>query len=157
MPRTFDNLDYKILSLLYENARRPFLEIARECNVSGAAIHQRVAKLIEMGAIKGFDTKIDPEVVGFNTCAYVGLHLKDADKYKEIVDKLEQIPEIVECHYTTGKYDIFIKIFAQSNEHLLDLIHDRLQPLGVSRTESLISFKEVFRRNVPIPETIYSR
>ena len=103
----FDKLDLKILNMLSRNARKPFLEIARECNVSGAAIHQRI-------------------------------------------QKLESIPEIVECHFTTGKYDIFVKVYTKSNEGLLSFIQEKLLPLGIGRTETIISFREGFRRQVPI-------
>ncbi len=153
MPRMqFDTLDYKILRMLSSNARKPFLEIARECNVSGAAIHQRIQKLTANGVIKGFESMISPESVGYETCAYMGFFLSDPSKFKEIVKELTAIPEVVECHYTTGQYDIFIKLYAHNNDHLLHLIHEKLQGLGLARTESLISFKEVFRRQVPILE-----
>lgn len=153
MPRLqFDTLDYKILRMLSSNARKPFLEIARECNVSGAAIHQRIQKLTANGVIKGFESMISPESVGYETCAYMGFFLSDPSRFKEIVKELTAIPEVVECHYTTGQYDIFIKLYARNNDHLLHLIHEKLQGLGLARTESLISFKEVFRRQVPILE-----
>ena len=99
-----DSLDEKILQLISKNARTPFLEVARECNVSGAAIHQRVQKLISVGVIKGSEFIIDPVKIGYNTCAYMGIFLKDANFFKEVVDELLKIPEVVECHYTTGKY-----------------------------------------------------
>lgn len=153
MPRIqFDNLDFKILRMLSNNARKPFLEIARECNVSGAAIHQRIQKLTAAGVIKGFESLISPEAVGYETCAYMGFFLSDPSKFKEIVSELTAIPEVVECHYTTGQYDIFVKLYARNNDHLLHLIHEKLQGLGLARTESLISFKEVFKRQVPILE-----
>lgn len=146
----FDNLDLKILNVLARNARKPFLEIARECNVSGAAIHQRIQKLMAAGIIKGFETIINHETVGYDTCAYIGFFLNDPSRFTEIVERLKEIPEIVECHYTTGKYDIFIKVYARNNEYLLDFIHRKLQALGVGRTETIISFKEEFHRQVPV-------
>ena len=106
----FDKLDLKILNMLSRNARKPFLEIARECNVSGAAIHQRIQKLISIGIIKGFESLIDPAVLGYDTCAYIGFFLNDPKRFPDIVKELESIPEIVECHFTTGKYDIFVKV-----------------------------------------------
>lgn len=148
----FDALDYKILRMLSQNARKPFLEIARECNVSGAAIHQRIQKLTQAGVIQGFESMINPSAVGFQTCAYMGFFLSDPSKFSETVEELRRIPEVVECHYTTGKYDIFVKLYARNNDHLLHLIHNKLQGLGLGRTESLISFKEVFKRQVPIDE-----
>lgn len=145
-----DSLDYKILKLIAENARIPFLEIARECNVSGAAIHQRVQKLTNIGIIKGSEYVLDANKIGFETCAYIGLYLQNPGQFNSVLDALKQIPEVVECHYTTGQYDMFIKIYARNNQHLLKIIHTKLQPLGLARTESLISFKEAFKRQPPI-------
>lgn len=147
-----DNLDVKILRIIIGNARVPFLEVARECGVSGAAIHQRVQKLINMGVITGSEFTIEPSKVGYETCTFMGLYLKDPSRFSEVVDALYQIPEVLECHYTTGKYDLFIKIYARNNQHLLEIIHTKLQPLGLSGTESLISFKEAFKRQLPIPD-----
>lgn len=145
-----DALDTKILQMLANNARRPFLEIARECNVSGAAIHQRVQKLTSMGVIKGSELLIEPSSVGYETCAFIGFFLKDPSQFSTVVEALKEIPEVVECHFTTGQYDMFIKLQARNNDHLLQIIHGKLQGLGLARTESLISFKEVFKRQLPI-------
>lgn len=147
-----DSLDLRILRMLSKNARKPFLEIARECNVSGAAIHQRIQKLTALGVFLGSEAIIDPSSVGYYTCAYVGFYLNDPSQFDAIVERLKQIPEVVECHFTTGKYDIFIKVYAKNNDHLLQIIHKKLQNLGSTRTETLISFKEVFNRQIPIHE-----
>ena len=144
-----DSLDNKILEMLSLNARKPYLEIARECGVSGAAIHQRIQKLQATGVLKGYETLIEPTSVGFDTCAYIGFYLKDTSKFDEIVAKLKEIPEVVECHLTTGKYDLLIKLFAKNNNHLLKIIQSKIQTLGLARTETLISFKEEFRRQIP--------
>ena len=145
-----DSLDKKILHLIAEDARIPFLEVARACNVSGAAIHQRVAKLTNLGIIKGSQFIIDPEKIGYETCAYIGLFLKNPEKFDEVVEALRQIPEVVECHYTTGGFDMFIKIYAFNNHHLLNIIHDKLQPLGLSRSETIISFNAAINRQLPL-------
>lgn len=145
-----DALDEQILKLIANNARIPFLEVARTCNVSGAAIHQRIQKLTNLGILKGSQFIIDPEKVGYETCAYIGLYLKDPSSFEEVIEKLLLIPEVVECHYTTGKYDMFIKIYARNNHHLLSIIHDKLQPLNLARTETLISFHEALKRQMPI-------
>lgn len=151
MPRIqFDSLDKKILSMLSENARIPFLEIARECGVSGAAIHQRIQKLMNSGIIQGFETLVNPSSAGYETCAYIGFFLKDPGDFDHVVAALRKIPEVVECHFTTGKYDLLIKLYARNNDHLLQIIHGPLQAVGAGRTETLISFKEEFRRPLPI-------
>lgn len=145
-----DSLDKKILKLIAEDARIPFLEVARSCNVSGAAIHQRIQKLNNLGVLKGSQFIIDPEKIGYETCAYIGLNLKNPESFDDVVNELKKIPEVVECHYTTGDYDMFIKIYALNNHHLLNIIHDKLQPLGLSRSETIISFNSAFDRQLPI-------
>jgi Lrp/AsnC family transcriptional regulator for asnA, asnC and gidA len=145
-----DALDKKILKLIVDDARKPFLEVARACNVSGAAIHQRIQKLTKAGIIKGSEFILDSERIGYETCAYMGIYLKEPEQFTIVTKALMKIPEVVECHYTTGQYDLFIKIYAKNNQHLLSIIHNKLQPLGLSRTETLISFKETFKRNLPI-------
>ncbi len=145
-----DSLDEQILKLIASNARIPFLEVARLCNVSGAAIHQRIQKLTGYGILKGSEYVIDPEKIGYETCAYIGIYLKDPASFDRVLKALEEIPEVVECHFTTGKYDMFIKLYAHNNHHLLSIIHDKLQPLGLSRTETLISFHEAIKRQMPI-------
>ena len=149
-----DNLDRQILKLIADDARIAFLEVARACNVSGAAIHQRIQKLTSMGILKGSQVVIDPEKIGYETCAYIGLNLKNPESFDTVVEELKKIPEVVECHYTTGNYDMFIKLFAVNNHHLLTIIHDKLQPLGLSSSQTLISFHSAINRQLPVGELI---
>ena len=146
-----DSLDKKILSLITKNARIPFLEVARECKVSGAAIHQRIQRLMSLGVIKGSEFIVNPAKIGYHTCAFMGVFLKKASMFDKVVNMLESIPQIVECHYTTGQYAIFIKIYAHNNEHLKSILHDKLQAItGISATETIISLEESFKRQIPI-------
>ena len=145
-----DSLDKKILHLIAADARIPFLEVARVCNVSGAAIHQRIQKLTSMGVLKGSQFIINPEKIGYETCAYIGLNLRNPEKFDDVMVELQKIPEVTECHYTTGNFDMFIKIYAKNNHHLLNIIHDKLQPLGLASSETLISFNTVFDRQLPV-------
>lgn len=145
-----DNLDRQILRMIGEDARVPFLEVARVCNVSGAAIHQRIQKLTNLGIIKGSVFVMDPEKIGYETCAYIGLNLKNPEDFDRVLEELKKIPEVTECHYTTGNFDMFIKIYARNNHHLLTIIHDQLQPLGLSSSQTLISFYSAFERQLPV-------
>jgi Lrp/AsnC family transcriptional regulator for asnA, asnC and gidA len=149
---SLDKLDRKILKLIAKDARIPFLEVARECNVSGAAIHQRIQKLTSLGILKGSEFIIDPEKIGYEACAYIMIYLKDPERFAEVVEKLKQIPEVVECHITTGSFDLFVKLYAQSNRHLMQIIHDKLQPLGLERTDTIVSFNALIDRQLPIPD-----
>ena len=145
-----DELDKQILRLIAGDARIPFLEVARACNVSGAAIHQRIQKLTNIGILKGSQFIIDPEKIGYETCAYIGLNLRNPENFDLVVEELKKIPEVVECHYTTGDFDLFIKIYAVNNHHLLNVIHDKLQPLGLARSETIISFNTAIDRQLPM-------
>jgi Lrp/AsnC family transcriptional regulator, regulator for asnA, asnC and gidA len=146
-----DGLDEKILKLITQNARIPFLEVARECGVSGAAIHQRVQRLQNIGVISGSEFIINPEKLGYNTCAYMGIYLDKAKYHSQVAEELRKIPEIVECHYTTGQYAIFVKIQTKNNKHLKRIIDEKLQEIeGISRTETFISLEINFKRQIPI-------
>jgi Lrp/AsnC family transcriptional regulator, regulator for asnA, asnC and gidA len=146
-----DELDQKILKLITKNARIPFLEVARECGVSGAAIHQRVQRLLNMGVIIGSEFLVNPEKLGYNTCAFMGIYLEKATFHKEVVEQLMKIPEIIECHYTTGQYAIFLKIQTKTNKHLKKLIDEEFQKIvGIDRTETFMSLEVEFERQVPI-------
>ena len=147
-----DELDKKILGILSNNARTPFKEVALECGVSRAAIHQRVQHLVEAGVITGSGFHVNPKSLGYNTCTYVGLTLERGSMYRDVVECLEQIDEVVECHFTTGDYDMFIKIYAEDNLHLLKILHEKIQPLGLARTETIISYDTVFSRMLPVSE-----
>ena len=150
MSNTLDKLDRQILSMIAKDARVPFLEVARMSGVSGAAIHQHIQKLTNMGVIGGSQFIIDPEKIGYETCAYIGLRLKNPTDVDDVLKSLREIPEITECHFTTGGFDMFIKVYAHNNHHLLHIIHDQLQPLGLASSETIISFGTVFNRQIPI-------
>ena len=146
-----DNLDKKILSILSQNARIPFKDVATTCNVSRAAIHQRVQHLIEADVIMGSGFDVNPKSLGYSTCTYVGITLERGSMYKEVVERLRQIPEIVECHFTTGPYTMLVKLYARDNEQLMHLLNGRLQDIpGVVATETLISLEQSIKRDIPV-------
>lgn len=146
-----DNLDRKILSILSRNARIPFKDVAAECGVSRAAIHQRVQRLVESGVITGSGFDVNPKSLGYSTCTYVGLNLERGSMYKEVVKRIINIPEIVECHFTTGPYTMLLKAYARDNEELMDLLNNKLQTIaGVVSTETLISLEQSVKREIPV-------
>lgn len=146
-----DRLDRKILEIISNNARLPFKDVAAECGVSRAAIHQRVQRLIDTGVITGSGYYVDPKVLGYSTCTFVGIKLEKGSLYKEVVEHIRQIPEVVECHCTTGQYYMFIKMYAKDNAHLMDILSNKIQAIpGVSSTETLISLDQTIKKQVPI-------
>ena len=146
-----DLLDKKILSILSKNARIPFKDVAAECNVSRAAIHQRVQPLIDADVITGSGFDVNPKSLGYSTCTYVGITLEKGSMYKDVVERLKHIPEVVECHFTTGPYTMLVKLYARDNEQLMDLLNGKLQGIpGVTATETLISLEQSLKREIPI-------
>lgn len=146
-----DNLDKKILSILSKNARIPFKDVAAECGVSRAAIHQRVQHLIAGGVITGSGFDVNPKSVGYSTCTYVGINIERGSMYKDVVQQLLTIPEIVECHFTTGSYTMLLKVYARDNEQLMDLLNNKMQMIpGVVSTETLISLDQSIKREIPV-------
>ncbi len=146
-----DKLDKKILSILSLNARMPFKDVAAECGVSHAAIHQRVQRLVEDGVITGSGFDVNPKAIGYSTCTYVGIRLERGNMYKKVIDEVACIPEIVECHFTTGPYTMLIKLYARDNEQLMDLLNNKLQAIpGVVSTETLISLEQSLKREIPV-------
>ncbi len=146
-----DNLDKKILEIISQNARIPFKDVAAECGVSRAAIHQRVQRLTDMGVIVGSGYHVNPKSLGYSTCTYVGIKLEKGSMYKNVVKELMKIPEIVECHFTTGPYTMLAKLYARDNEHLMELLNQRMQEIaGVTATETLISLDQSIKKEIPI-------
>lgn len=148
---TIDGIDKKILRALMEDARTPVLEIARQVGISGAAIHQRLRKLEKSGLIAGSKFIVNPKVLGYTTMAFVGIYLDKAMSNPEAVKQLKNIPEVLECHYTTGHWSIFVKILAKDNEHLMYLLNKEIQTInGVSRTETFVSLQQQIDRQIKI-------
>jgi Lrp/AsnC family transcriptional regulator for asnA, asnC and gidA len=144
-----DGIDKTILKNLMKDARTPILGIAREIGISGAAIHQRLRKLEKSGLILGSKFILDPRILEYKTLAFVGIFLESASKYSSAVKRLEEIPEVIESHYTTGNYAIFIKIFCKDNEHLMRVLTQQIQQIkGVARTETFISLDQHIDRQI---------
>ncbi|NJB71148.1 Lrp/AsnC family transcriptional regulator for asnA, asnC and gidA [Saonia flava] len=146
-----DGIDKKILRFLMQDARKPILEIARNIGISGAAIHQRLRKLESSGLIAGSKFIINPKVMGYTTMAYIGIFLDKAMSNPIAVKELEKIPEVLECHYTTGNWSILIKVLCRDNEHLMHVLNHNIQKIeGVSRTETFISLQQQIERQIQI-------
>lgn len=145
-----DELDKRILDIISKNARIPFKDIADECGVSRAAIHQRVQRLTDVGIITGSGYHVNPKKLGYCTCTYIGLSLAKGSMYKEAIEELKKIPEIVEAHFTTGPYSVIVKLYARDNEHLMTLLNERIQEIpGVMNTETMISLDQSIKKELP--------
>jgi len=146
-----DGIDKQILRMLMSNSRRPILEIAKNIGISGAAIHQRLRKLEKQNLILGSSIKINYKVLGFTTMAYVGIFLDRATNNLSVVNQLKEIPEILECHYTTGDWSVLTKLLCKDNEDLMKILTKKIQTIkGVSRTETYISLDQQINRQITL-------
>jgi len=146
-----DEVDLKILDIITKNARIPFKDVAIDVGISRAAVHQRVNRMVELKVIVGSGYNINPRKVDLRTCTYIGIFLEKGGLFSEVVERLKRIPEIVECHYTTGQYAIFIKVYAKDNEHLKTVLSNQIQKIpGVASTETFISLEESFKRAIQV-------
>jgi len=149
-----DDIDRKILFALINDARKPYLEIARECGVSGAAIHQRIRKLEDNGIITGSRLLIKPSALGLNVCAFVSIVVTESSKSEEVLAALKKIPEVVECHFVTGKHTLLVKVYCRDNDHLMQVILHSLREVPyLQSTDTMISLGEVFERQVWVKES----
>ena len=141
--KRIDNADRKILSIIGQDARVPLKDVAKVCNMSRAAVHQRVLKMMENGVITGSHYVVNPQSVGYLTCTFVGISLDKGSRYQSVVDQISKIPEVVECHFTTGPYTMLIKLYARDNTQLMDLLNHQIQKIeGATSTETLISLEQ---------------
>ncbi|MBR6283486.1 MAG: Lrp/AsnC ligand binding domain-containing protein [Muribaculaceae bacterium] len=146
-----DNLDRKILDIIMKNARIASKDVAMECGVSRAAVHQRIQRMIDMHVITGSGYNVNPKVLGYSTCTYIGIQLEKGSLYRDVIPELEKISEVVECHFTTGRFTMLIKLYARDNQHLMELLNDRVQNIpGVMATETLISLEQSIARGIPV-------
>ena len=146
-----DGVDKVILKALMTNARKSINEIAKTAGIAGAAVHQRLKKLEKTNLISGSQLVINPNVLGYKTMAFIGIYLDKAIRNPEAVKKLEKIPEVIECHYTTGNWSILIKILCEDNQHLMNVLNHKIQTIeGVSRTETFISLNQQIKRQIQI-------
>ena len=146
-----DGIDKQILRMLMTNARRPILEIAKNIGISGAAIHQRLRKLEKQNLILGSRIEINHKVLGYTTMAYIGIFLDRATNNLSVVNQLKEIPEILECHYTTGDWSVLTKLLCKDNEDLMEILTKKIQTIkGVSRTETYISLDQQINRQITL-------
>ena len=148
---SIDNLDRKILSIVMHNARIPSKDVAAVCGVSRAAVHQRIQRMIEDGVITGSGYTVNPKTLGYFTCPYIGVNLERGAIYSQVVPELEKIPEVTECHFTTGPYTMLVKLFVRDNDHLMEVLNKKIQQIpGVVGTETLISLDNSIHRTIPL-------
>ena len=148
---SIDKIDKIIIKGLIKNARISIMQLSKLAGISGAAVHQRLKKLEKSNLIIGSKISLNVKLLGFKTIAFVGVFLDKAMVNTDAVKKLDEIPEIIECHYTTGNWSIFLKILCRDNEHLMNILNKKIQIIkGVSRTETFISLNQQIDKQISL-------
>lgn len=144
-----DNTDLKILSILMEDAKKPYTEVARKVAVSQGTVHVRMNKMTEAGIIEKTTLKINYAKLGYDITAFIGIYLEKSALYESVLAKLKGIQEITNIHYTTGNYSMFVKIHCRDTNHLKEVLHEKMQQVdGIERTETMISLEESLDRSI---------
>ncbi len=144
-----DKTDLKILEILIQDAKKPFTEVAKKVFVSQGTVHVRVNKMQEAGVVEKTTLKLNYAKLGFDITAFIGIYLEKSALYEQVLEKLKQIPEVTNIHYTTGNYSMFVKIHCRDTNHLKEVLHDKMQQVeGIERTETMISLEESLDRSV---------
>ncbi len=142
-----DQVDFKILNILIQDATLPYTEIAKKVFVSDGTVHVRMKKLRDLGVIQQAQLHVDYAKLGWDIEAFLGIYLEKSSQYDQVVSQLKDIPELVSLNYTTGAYSMFAKIICKDTKHLRNVLHDKVQPIvGIQRTETLISLETSFNR-----------
>jgi len=146
-----DVLDRKILTVLMNDAVVPYTEIAKQLDVSAGTIHVRMKKLMDLGVVTGSQLIVNPSIIGYDICAFIGIFLDKGSAYNDVRQQMQAIPEIVELHYTTGIYSIFAKVLCRDTNHLREVLNEKIQPIqGIQRTETFITLEQGFSRQINI-------
>ncbi|RPD51621.1 MULTISPECIES: Lrp/AsnC ligand binding domain-containing protein [Chitinophagaceae] len=148
-----DEIDRKILNELTGDAEKPYSQIAKSLDVSNTMIHQRIARMKQLGVIEHTEIKLNEKILGYGSSAFTGIILKEVANTARVIEALQKVPEVVECYFVSGAYNLFVKIIAQNNDHLMHVLYDKIDSIkGIVRTETLINFRTVIKRGCPIPE-----
>lgn len=143
-----DNVDLKIISLLNDDAKTPYTEIAKKVYVSSGTVHVRMRKLEDMGIVKSATLNIDFSKLGYDISAFLGIYLEKSSLYDTVIERLKEISEVINAYYTTGNYSIFAKIICKDTNHLRTVLDEIQKVEGIDRTETLIVLEESINRPI---------
>ena len=145
-----DTTDKEIIYMLLDNSKTSLALISKKVGISTTAVHQRIKKLEQAGVIENSISFLNPRKIGYKVVSYIGVFLEQPSHYQEAVKALTDISEVVEAHYTTGNYTIFLKVLCKDNDHLM-MILNKIQKLkGVTRTETFISLEQSINRQLKV-------
>jgi Lrp/AsnC family transcriptional regulator for asnA, asnC and gidA len=145
-----DAIDKQIIHMLMDNAKTSLAHIAKNVGISTTAVHQRIKKLEQAGVIENSISFLNVRKIGYKVVAYIGVFLEQPSRYPDAVKALKEVREVVEAHYTTGNYTIFLKVLCRDNDHLMEILNKIQKLKGVTRTETFISLEQSISRQLKV-------
>ena len=141
-----DDLDRRLLAELQNDARASNAELARRFNLSAPGLQKRLTKLEQRGVIKRYATIVQREAVGLDLLCFVHVMLAHhrPQSVKRFPSRVEDMPEVLECHFLTGEFDYLMKVVLENHDHLERFLFEKLMKVdGVDRIRTSIVVKEV--------------
>ena len=145
-----DAIDKEIIYMLMDNAKTSLALISKNVGISTTAVHQRIKKLEHAGVIENSVSFLNAKKIGYKVVCFVGVYLDQPSHYQEAIKTMNDINEIVEAHYTTGNYTIFLKVLCKDNDHLMQILNKLQKIKGVTRTETFISLEQSISRQLKV-------
>ena len=148
-----DSTDIRIVEALMEDGRIAYSALAEQIGSSNTLVHQRVRKLRELEILTKPVFLVSPEHIGYDTCAFVLIIVREAKQINDVIESIKKIPEVVSCVSIMGRYDLMVRVYAINNKHLQDIVHDKLQAIPeIEGTNTMVAFEVSFERQVNIPD-----
>jgi len=133
-----DEINLKIIDILERDASKPFVEIAKELEISDATVHLRVRRLLAAGIIRRFTIATDSRLLGYDHLAFMGINIKEGSA-DEVNSMLSQFDEVLEIHEMHGRFDLILKIRARSLEEMRDIVVNKVRKLPQIKDAELMA------------------
>lgn len=131
---TLNSIDARLLDLLQRDCSQSLAELGSRVGLSISAVNERLRKLRARGHVRAYVALVDPQSLGYATCAFVLVAIESKKNEKTFVEAIVKLPEVEECHHVSGEFPYLLKVWARDIQEL-ELLDDKLKELGVIRTQ----------------------
>lgn len=146
-----DELDKKILNILQNDDKTPYFKIGEELGIGTSTVHFRVKKIIKAGIIERFSAIVEPEKVGYNATAWLGLSV-DARKMDNVAKKIAKFPEVQLVATSTGDHDLVVQIVAPSEKDIWRFVNQHIKTMDeIEKDFDVSTFLDIFKRTSYVP------
>ena len=135
---TIDDIDRQILIGLQQEGRKTASQIAKELTLTVPTITERIRKLQERSVIQAFQAIVDPRSVGLDVTAMITVISSSSDKYKNVIEKVKETPEVIQCFSTTGMGSLMLWVATENSQTLEELLRTIQSWHNVTRTETQV-------------------